>query len=554
MKQTEENSRERATSLSLGNFDRRRLLQGLSLAPIAMVLSGCESSSGTTSPVSPAQAQAVAGTSDRQQLALNFRVAAAEATTSVTPPTHTNNGDELRFGNKIACFSKTLPHNAIGEVDLAAYATLTQAITAGTFAAFEGVTLGGQSKLANPVAGQSFDLEGPDPQAVTMVAAPLFDSAQQASEMVELYWMALTRDVAFRDFAGNATIASAVTDLNTMSDFRGGVNGVVDSNSIFRGILAGDMVGPYISQFLLQPIRWGALGIDPRITTAAPNVDYMTTAATYLNIQNGGAAPAEQLLPTPTYIKNLRDLASYVHIDALHQAYQQAALFLLGSGAALDSGNPYGGAAKQGGFVNYGGAHVLGMVTEVATRALKAAWFQKWNVHRRLRPEAYGARVHFHQTNQAIYPIHADLLNSQALVSTNLAQGSFFLSQAYPEGSPTHPSYGAGHATVAGACTTILKAFFDGTQNIANPVESASNGLSLDPVGIALTVEGELNKLCSNISIGRNAGGVHYQTDYSNCIGMGEQIAIRLLEETKQGLPESGTFTLTKFDGTSVTI
>ena len=32
---------------------------------------------------------------------------------------------------------------------------------------------------------------------------------------------------------------------------------------------------------------------------------------------------------------------------------------------------------------------------------------------------------------------------------------------AFQEGSPMHPAYGAGHATVAGACVTILKAFFD---------------------------------------------------------------------------------------------
>ncbi len=35
------------------------------------------------------------------------------------------------------------------------------------------------------------------------------------------------------------------------------------------------------------------------------------------------------------------------------------------------------------------------------------------------------------------------------------------LPMAFPEGSPMHPAYGAGHATVAGACVTILKAFFD---------------------------------------------------------------------------------------------
>ena len=42
-----------------------------------------------------------------------------------------------------------------------------------------------------------------------------------------------------------------------------------------------------------------------------------------------------------------------------------------------------------------------------------------------------------------------------------MGAGNWLLPMAFPEGSPMHPSYGAGHATVAGACTTILKAWFD---------------------------------------------------------------------------------------------
>ena len=55
--------------------------------------------------------------------------------------------------------------------------------------------------------------------------------------------------------------------------------------------------------------------------------------------------------------------------------------------------------------------------------------------------------------------------------------GSLMLPAAFPEGSPTHPSYTAGHATVAGACVTILKAMFD-TQNtvIQNPLVPTSDG------------------------------------------------------------------------------
>ena len=46
-----------------------------------------------------------------------------------------------------------------------------------------------------------------------------------------------------------------------------------------------------------------------------------------------------------------------------------------------------------------------------------------------------------------------------------------------------------------------------------------------------LTLEGELNKLAANISIGRNMAGVHYFSDYYDSLRMGEEIAIGILEE-----------------------
>ncbi len=90
--------------------------------------------------------------------------------------------------------------------------------------------------------------------------------------------------------------------------------------------------------------------------------------------------------------------------------------------------------------------------------------------------------------------------------------GDSAVTDAFPEGSPTHPAYGAAHATVAGACVTVLKAFFDESFVIPNPVEAASDGLSLKPyTGPSLTVGGELNKLASNVAIGRNIAGVHWR-------------------------------------------
>ena len=135
--------------------------------------------------------------------------------------------------------------------------------------------------------------------------------------------------------------------------------------------------------------------------------------------------------------------------------------------------------------------------------------------------------------------------------------GTFLLPQVFPEGAPTHPAYGAGHATVAGACTTILKAWFDESFVLPGPVlVPNADGTALVNAAqqVDLTVGGELNKLAANISIGRNAAGVHWRSDYTDSVRLGEEIAIRLLQEQKPTYNEDHHFTLTKFDGTAMTI
>jgi hypothetical protein len=100
--------------------------------------------------------------------------------------------------------------------------------------------------------------------------------------------------------------------------------------------------------------------------------------------------------------------------------------------------------------------------------------------------------------------------------------GSSLLPMAFPEGSPTHPAYGAGHATVAGACVTMLKAFFDGSFVLPSPMVPTPNGTGLVPyTGHDLTVANELNKVAANVAIGRNGAGVHWRSDYASSLHLG---------------------------------
>ena len=153
------------------------------------------------------------------------------------------------------------------------------------------------------------------------------------------------------------------------------------------------------------------------------------------------------------------------------------------------------------------------------------------------------------------YPINSEILNAQSLQQTKSVTGTYLLPQAFPEGCPLHPSYGSGHATVAGATITLLKAWYDGSFIIPQPVQPSTTGESLTPyIGLPLTVHGELQKLASNIAQGRCIAGVHWRSDSDVSLVLGEEVAIALLREQKHLFNENSTLTFRKFDGHLVTI
>ena len=119
-----------------------------------------------------------------------------------------------------------------------------------------------------------------------------------------------------------------------------------------------------------------------------------------------------------------------------------------------------------------------------------------------------------------------------------------------------HPSYGAGHGTAAAAAATVLKAWFDETAVLDNPIQANEDGTALVPYegqdAGRLTVGGELNKLAANVGIGRNIAGVHWRTDWTESAKLGESLAIQLLREQKAWFKEPHWFTVTRFDGTTV--
>ena len=390
-----------------------------------------------------------------------------------------DNGDSERFTDYSGNWSKCLQHDALGIPNYASYQSLLYALQTGRFSDFENILVGNPggtgftSTLNGPQGALAFDLEGRDSHATKFIPpAPSVASAQTAAEEVEHYWGALMRDVHFTDYATSSLVAQATADLNSMSYVRGTQNNEypypVTPQNLFRGQFYpgdGNVQGPYISQFFLQPTFMGVQPMSQKcqrfLSVSEGGADYMTTVGEYLNVQNGGA-PSGTLAYDPTYrfIRMGRDFAAYTHVDVLYQEFFIALLVLAGMGTPLNPGNPYIGSRTEHGFGTLGSTFAnpdaAGTMAEMATRALKAAWFHKWIVNLRMRPEEYGALVHAHLTHQHPMPqaagaLHPDVLKSAALPIIHSQYGTYLLPQAFPEGSPTHPCYPTGHGSVAGA-------------------------------------------------------------------------------------------------------
>ncbi|HEY0380267.1 MAG TPA: hypothetical protein VGC87_25360 [Pyrinomonadaceae bacterium] len=440
--------------------------------------------------------------------------------------------------------------------------------------------VGTQRRLVNPQAGLAYDLEGIDSHQVATNPAPAFASADEAAEAVELYWMDLARDVPFMQYDSNSIIADAVTDLNTRYKWYAGLpqyevvppgrtprlqprgfptdpmtplgqipgpGNNITPRTIFRGFTKGDLTGPYLSQYLVRDIPYGRQTIFNKLQPLAPNVNYMMNQNDWLFIQRGCMPGPPALFGQRRYISNARDAASYVQIDAITQAYWNALWLILmvpdaarldggGLGIPFDKNNPYNKNCTQEGFVTFGPTHITALLNKVAYSVHKGSWYQKWFVHRRLRPEEYAGRVHFTLKNIKQYPINSVINNSTVLAKiATQTGGNYFLPQAFPEGSPVHPSFTAGHATLAGAAATILKAFFNDEAVIPTPVyetDAAGNQVVYTGPGYnKLTVGGELDKLASNIALARDWAGVHWRTDYTASMLLGEEFAVQLLQD-----------------------
>jgi hypothetical protein len=511
----------------------------------------------------------IPATSDRVLRSLALRTQTTGSDAFVAAPAQVDNGDEARYGDKSGTYSKGVLQSGIGLVDLAAYQSFKAALSSGAPADFEQIVLGGPRTLNGPQSGLAFYLDCLDANQFAVPPAPALASEAYATELVEMYWASLLRDVAFTAYPLNADAMQAAAELSSLPTYAGPRNGSaqVTPELLFRGGFAGETIGPYLSQFLLQPTALGSLAIAQQYITNKASVDFMTDPAEFLQVQNG-IATGKSLTPAGTlYLHDGRGLAAYTHDDVLYQAYFIAYLVLNtingGNPAPLNPGNPYIGSKTQNGFGTMGQPDIAATLAAVAGEAIRAVWYQKWWVHLRHRPESGAAIVYLQKTKKGGTVegrVSDTVLSSQAVQTSFKTNNSYLLSQAFPEGSPTHPAYPTGHGAVAGACITALKFFFDGTFQIPKPLMPLADGTTTAayaaPSGEPpLTVNGELHKLAHNISFGHGIhAGIHWRSDTDTSIQLGEAVALSYLQDHAQTYNEQFRISLTKLDGTTATI
>ena len=325
----------------------------------------------------------------------------------------------------------------------------------------------------------------------------------------------------------------------------------------------GGLDGPWVPQFARRATPYGAQTIPARHRLPVPGQHFLTDEAEWLAAQDG-VAPTRAIRyeAAPRHLATGLDVTEWAHGG--NPLFWGAALQLAapagtgGIGAPVHPGNPYARSRTQAaGNPTFGLGHLQALLTVGISRAVRAAYWQKFFVHRTLRPEAFGDLVHQRVEEGADHPLHAALLGSAALERARARYGALRIAHAYPEGAPGHSAYPAGSAAIAGVSATLLKAYFDERHVIPGAVQPAPGrpGQVVPWTGTPLTVGGELDKLAATYTFGRVLAGIHWRSDAAAGLALGEAVAISILRDERLTIREPFEgFRLTRFDGTAITV
>ena len=508
-------------------------------------------------------------------------------------------------------FHKGLEHDGSGRVAPAAFESLRTALDLHEPHLFKAIQLapGGTRKLVNPQAGLAADRETADGWWFKIPKPPerSHQKATTAAEMIELYWMALLRDLPFEQFSTDPDAAAAAAELSALNSVSRSGNG---EQSAVRG--ARRHARRAVSRRRLDaggPTQAGAQGAVrlpvpapagslwyPRLRPArtAQGGDRLSVRRSLHDRLSGLAGQAERkgcngtghryrcrnLYSQHGGLGALRPYRSALRGVSECRTHSARGWLLTGRGKSLCPEQRVRQRARlrllrrtaypldglRGGHTRAEG----GLVSEMGASSAPASGGIWRAVHRALAMDAPGKHAAETALGAGLAVLQASETSGGAvdrIHQRNNTQGhdTYLLPMAFAEGSPTHPAYGAGHATVAGACVTVLKACFDESKRLVDislmpQVPDPAQGYTAlkDYAGADLddlTVRGELDKVAANIAIGRNMAGVHWRSDYSQSALLGQRIAISMLYHQRRDYHERPwSFSFTSFGHNTIEI
>lgn len=391
-------------------------------------------------------------------------------------------------------------------------------------------------------------------------------SDRMAYDLAKLYGMAHLRECPL-DRLSTACSSKTQRVLNFLNTFPQGAAANLTTETLYRCTYSGCRSGPYISQLLYRPYYEGAIPRTRRFSYEIPGVDLIDRDA-LLSLHNGNTrsrlyatAPSSSQRDLK-YLYNGQTLGSAVHSEPVYQHYYEAALAYVGLFTAR-------GRNFEDGFrdahvtssTTAGYDDILTSVAAVCTQALRQSYAEKWLRGAKIRPDAFAMRVDTFRRASAFNLSTGDIPGADTIVDHFFADAgrrsfmeevvgaanqnrsgtaSYLLDALYE--SPAHPSWTHGHAVVAGAAVTVLKAMLVTTDDAGNALSwdaevllPNSDGSMLDTLAdygetAGMTYEGELNKLAYNVAVGRNWAGLHFDTELDYSMALGETVAIAFLK------------------------
>lgn len=427
----------------------------------------------------------------------------------------------------VGVFHKGFKHTN-GLVDEVAFKRLIKAFTDRDIKELDKV----DADLVNPSAGWSTDVYGDCFKVVDWPSVPPLDGRVMTANMVELYGMSLCRDIPFSDYTSSPRIDYVASGLNMLSAYNGPASGHITGTTIFRGNTKGDLVGPFISQFLFADIPDCCGYKCHQYPCCPPGVNYMTSENQVEACQSGRTMETGQFPERSRYITTLRDLSAAVYRDNL--IFHRAAAMMYHANVPLN-------VQGEEMFIDFGPLDISDALSRVSRLASLACWRVKWSAMM-LRPETLA----WEWSHRRHLKPHPEFDNNPIVKGLP----SLILPQVYPEGAPNYPSYPSLHATIAGACATVLKFFFNCAKEI--PLNTSVNGVMADS-GFKSTIGGEIDKLASNVGVGRMAAGVNYRFDLWG-LELGENVALCALRHMAERYARPVQVEITLRSGKTVSV